>query len=161
MSQVSTVQVEDISEKSGVNQKGNAWTRWALKDGNGDWYSTFEKGVVHEGLKGQRVEVEWEQNGDYRNLLRATVQAAKPELGTGEYIKAKEPPSTQRGIHASVALGHAVAWCSVTEGKDVLSEHGVVKVAQVFFDWLTDRAEGNAVAGPTTSRSTEPEDVPI
>jgi hypothetical protein len=42
-----------------------------LKDLEGNWYSTFERGVVTEDMKGQNVEIEWEQNGDFRNLLRA------------------------------------------------------------------------------------------
>ena len=74
MSQVSTITVEATTEKSGVSQKtGRPWTKWALSDGE-NWYGTFEQGVVHDGLKGQQVEIEWEQNGDFRNLLRAAPQ---------------------------------------------------------------------------------------
>jgi len=79
MSQVTTIVVEATTEKSGVSQKtGKPWTKWALKDGNENWYGTFERGVVHDGLKGQKVDIEWEQNGDFRNLLRATPHEDSP-----------------------------------------------------------------------------------
>lgn len=155
MSQVSTVLVEDVVEKEGATN-GKAWKRYGLKDGNGDWYSTFESGVITPGLKGQRVEVEWEANGNFKNLLRATPQDAKPEPGTGNYIKGKEAPETQRNIRASVALENAVAWCiGNDETRATLSEHGVVKVARVFYNALQELAEGNAPAGQTTSPSSD------
>lgn len=73
MSQTSTITVEATTEKSGVSQKtGKPWTKWALKDENDNWYGTFERGVVHDGLEWQAVEIEWEQDGNFRNLLRAT-----------------------------------------------------------------------------------------
>lgn len=71
MSQITTVVVEDVSERSG-EKDGRKWTKYALKDGNGDWYGTFEKGVVVEAMKGNKYEIEWEQNGNFKNLLRAS-----------------------------------------------------------------------------------------
>lgn len=163
MSQVSTIQVEDYSEKSGTNRNGKPYTRWAVKDGNGDWYSTFHKDIVDESVKGQKLEIEWEPEGDFKTLLRASpldTDESKPELGTGNYIKGKEAPETQRNIRASVALENAVAWCAANdEARSTLSEHGVVKVARVFYNALTELAEGKA---PETRTMTSPsEDVPL
>lgn len=156
MSQTATVLVDDVSAKQGETN-GKAWTRYALKDGNGDWYSTFEKDVVKSEMKGQRVEIEWEKNGNFNNLLRATPteESHTPPLGTGEYVKGKEAPSTQRAISAAVALQWATTWCLGIPEKDVINENGVLLVANKYFDWLMARAEGNAVAGPTTSPSSE------
>lgn len=162
MSQVSTVLVEEVSEKSGVNAKGNPWTNYKIKDGNGDWYSTFEKGVVLPELKGQRVEIEWEPDGNFKKLLRATPQEAKPEPGTGNYIKGKEAPETQRNIRASVALENAVAWCiGNDESRATLSEHGVVLVAKVFYKGLQEMAEGKEPGTPATSPSSDGAELPI
>lgn len=156
MSQVTTVLVEDVSEKQGETN-GKPWTRYVIKDGNGDFYSTFEAGVAVDELKGKRVEIEWEQHGSFRNLLRATVAeeaAETPPLATGEYVKGKEAPETQRAIHASVALERAVAWCSVIPERDVITEHGVLLVANRFYGWLRDRAEGKEI-GTKQSPSSE------
>jgi len=88
MSQVTTIVVEATTEKSGVSQKtGKPWTKWALKDPEGNWYGTFERGVVHDGLKDRAVEIEWEQRGDFRDLLRATPAgppAPSSQLPSGE-----------------------------------------------------------------------------
>lgn len=78
MSQTATIVVEDISEKSGTNKNGKAYTKWALKDGNGDWYSTFERGVVLDSMKGQKVDIEWEPNGNFKNLLKASTHEDSP-----------------------------------------------------------------------------------
>lgn len=160
MTQLSTIHVEDISEKSG-ERNGKAWTRWALKDTDGNWYSTFERGVVVPAMKGQAYQIEWEANGDFKNLLRATPSddgavEPKPEPGTGNYIKGKEAPETQRNIRASVALENAVAWCAASDdARNALSEHGVVKVARVFYDALTELAEGKVPSTGTPSPSSE------
>ena len=155
MSQVSTVMVDQVVEKSG-EKNGKPWTRWGLKDGNGYWYSTFERGVVLESMKGQRVEIEWEQNGDYRNLLRASPAEPKPEPGTANYIKGKEAPETQRAIRASVALNAAVAYYAATpEAQQTLTEHGVVLIAKVFYRGLEEMAEGKDQGGQMISPSSD------
>ena len=88
MSQTSTVLVEDVTEKSGTSQKtGKPWTKWALKDGNGDWYDTFERGVVTPDLKGTKVVIEWEPDGNFKNLLRVAPHEDSPigsRTDTGE-----------------------------------------------------------------------------
>jgi hypothetical protein len=88
MSTVSTITVEATTEKSGVSQKtGKPWKKYALKDANGEWYGTFENGVVHDAMKGQKYEIEWEQDGNFKNLLRATPTSDSPvssRLETGE-----------------------------------------------------------------------------
>ena len=66
-----TVLVEDVSEKSGTSSNGRTWKKWALKDSDGQWYGTFESGVVVPAMKGQTYEIEWEQDGNFKNLLRA------------------------------------------------------------------------------------------
>ena len=79
VSQTSTVIVEDVSEKSGVSSKTNKpWKKWALKDGNGDWYGTFEAGVVTSEMKGKKYDIEWEPDGNFKNLLRATPHEESP-----------------------------------------------------------------------------------
>lgn len=157
MSQVSTVLVEDYREKSGTTN-GKPWTNHSIRDANGDWYGTFEAGVVKPEMKGQRVEIEWEPDGNFKNLLRATPveeTAETPPLGTGQYVKGKEAPETQRNIRASVALENAVAWCSASEdARAALNEHGVVKIAQVFYNALEAMAEGNG-GTQTSSPSSE------
>ena len=78
MSRVDVVLVEDVTRKTG-EKNGRAWTRYSVKDSDGNWYSTFEGGVVNSSMKGQTVELEWEQNGDFRNLLRASGPGAGSE----------------------------------------------------------------------------------
>lgn len=71
MSEHTTTVVADVNRKTGeTNNK--AWTRYSLKDDDGNWYSTFESGLISSDLKGQRVSLEWEQNGDFKTLLKVS-----------------------------------------------------------------------------------------
>jgi hypothetical protein len=64
-----TVLVESVDEKAGETN-GKAWTKFSLKDANGEFYSTFDRavGVEAQRLIGKRAEIEFEVNGKWKNL---------------------------------------------------------------------------------------------
>ena len=64
-----TVMVEKVDEKAGETN-GKAWTKFSLKDANGEFYSTFDRavGVEAQRLIGQRAVIEYEVNGKWKNL---------------------------------------------------------------------------------------------
>jgi hypothetical protein len=66
--------VEKIIEKEGATD-GRAWTRYGVKDGNGEWYSTFEQSVVAGLKEGEKARIQYESkqvNGRVvKNLLAA------------------------------------------------------------------------------------------
>ena len=77
MSETATILCEDISEKSG-EKNGRTWTKYSLKDGNGNWYGTFEAGVISSDYKGKRLNIEFEQDGKFKNLLSASPVEESP-----------------------------------------------------------------------------------
>lgn len=73
--------VEKIIEKEGATD-GRAWTRYGVKDGNGEWYSTFEQSVVAGLKEGEKARIQYESkqvNGRIvKNLLAA--ELSEPSL---------------------------------------------------------------------------------
>lgn len=72
MSDTATVLIESVDEKQGETD-GRAWTKYTLKDGNGNFYSTFDRAVVQPVLEavGKRVRIEYEVKGKFKNLSKA------------------------------------------------------------------------------------------
>jgi len=60
--------VETVTKKTGQGKKG-PWTKYGVKIG-GEWYGTFDVkiGEQAEALKGEQVEFEWKQDGEYKTL---------------------------------------------------------------------------------------------
>lgn len=69
MPETTTITISAIEEKAGSTD-GRAWTKYALKDSNGTYYSTFDSAVVQPAreLVGQRALIEYEVSGKYKNL---------------------------------------------------------------------------------------------
>lgn len=64
-----TVVVESVDEKAGeTNNK--KWTKFSLKDANGEYYSTFDSAVIAPArdLVGKRAEIDYEVSGKFKNL---------------------------------------------------------------------------------------------
>ncbi len=147
MSETATVLVDSIDEKNGVSDKGRAWTKFALKDANGEFYSTFDGSVIApaRNLIGQRVEIDYEVSGKFKNLtaIREIAQPAEdPKFGDGSYVKGKENPSTQRSISAAVALQQAVGSMTHTIGTSMTPKEAserVLPLASEYFRWLLQR----------------------
>jgi len=72
VSDTATVLVESITEKHGETN-GKAWTNYVLKDGNGNFYSTFDRATVAPilGADGKRALIEYEIKGKFKNLSKA------------------------------------------------------------------------------------------
>lgn len=71
MSDTATLVIAEISEpKTGTGKKGK-WTRYAFKDGNDDYYSTFQKSVFDPAyeLQGKKAKVTYEVDGDFKNIV--------------------------------------------------------------------------------------------
>jgi hypothetical protein len=79
MTESRTVVVQEFMEKSG-DKDGKPWTRFAIKDANGDIYSTFKKEIIQpvRELTGQKVDITYTINGKYKNL-----ETAQPHQGNG------------------------------------------------------------------------------
>ncbi len=86
MSDTATIIVESIDEKHG-DKDGRKWTKWSLKDANGNWYSTFDSAVIAPAreLTGKRAEVDYEVKGQFKNL--SAVRAAAEDSA----ISARSP----------------------------------------------------------------------
>ena len=78
MSETATILVEDKSEKPGTSAKGNAWTKHAIRDANGEWYSTFDGSVIPSDIKGKRAVITYEVDGKFKNLLSLEVEKESP-----------------------------------------------------------------------------------
>ncbi len=147
MSETATLVIAQIPEpKTGTGKKG-AWTRYAFKDGNDEFYSCFSKTVFEPayGLKGQKAQVTYDVDGDFKNIVKiepAEDEAEEPKLGDGSYIKGQEHPSKQRSIHAAVALQQAVASMTHTIGTSMTPKEAserVLPLAGEYFRWLLQR----------------------
>lgn len=80
MSETTVVTVSEIVEKAGETN-GKPWTRYAIKDGNGIFYSTFNADVIAPARdrKGQQVEITFEQKDKFKNLEAVKIpDAASP-----------------------------------------------------------------------------------
>ena len=64
--------IERVTTKDGSNDKG-AWTIYGIFIG-GERYSTFSDsiGEAAQMLEGQRAELEWAQDGQYKTALGVT-----------------------------------------------------------------------------------------
>lgn len=77
--QTKTITVQDVLVKEGAKD-GRAWKKWAVKDGNGDLFSTFSEtvGSVGEGLVGKRAVITFKVSGDrgqFNDLLTLEPEA--------------------------------------------------------------------------------------
>jgi hypothetical protein len=71
MSETTTLVIAEIPEpKTGTGKKGK-WTRYAFKDGNDEFFSTFQKSAFEPAyeLKGQKAKVTYEVDGDFKNIV--------------------------------------------------------------------------------------------
>lgn len=71
MSETTTLVITDIPEpKTGTGKKGK-WTRYAFKDGNDEFFSTFQKSVFDPAyeLQGKKAKVTYEVDGDFKNIV--------------------------------------------------------------------------------------------
>lgn len=109
-----TVLIAEAEIKEGVSQKtGKPWKRLVVKDGNGDFYSTFESGLFDAALNniGKRAVIGYEVDGNFKNLtsLREAEKPAQEKMGTGEYVTGQKPPIEARRIAALNASTNATA----------------------------------------------------
>jgi hypothetical protein len=76
VSEKRTVVVQEIMQKSG-EKDGKPWTRYAIKDANGDIYSTFKAESIApvRDATGQKVDIEFTVNGQYKNLVSAAIHS--------------------------------------------------------------------------------------
>lgn len=138
-----TVLIDKIAESSGTAKSGKPWTKWAIKDANGEYYSTFSRDVLNGAKEGDRVEIDFDVDGKFKNLTAVRPVEAEPKLGDGSYVKGRENPDTQRSISASVALQQAVATMAHTIGTSVTpkaASERVLPLAAEYFRWLIQRA---------------------
>jgi len=70
--------LEKVSTKTGESKKG-PWTKYGLLI-DGEWYSTFSGtlGAEAEGLQGETVTVEWEQDGKFKTAKTIAIMGDRP-----------------------------------------------------------------------------------
>ena len=66
--------VADHEQKEGTTSKGRPWVLTRMQDGNGEWYSTFDKGmgITILGLKGKKADITYELGEKGRDLKSIT-----------------------------------------------------------------------------------------
>jgi len=62
------VQIKQVSKKS-CNGKYGTFIRQAIMDENGEWYGAPEQQWNFKPVEGMSVEIEFEINGQYKNLI--------------------------------------------------------------------------------------------
>ena len=97
------VVIESVSFKDGVSQNGKPWKRLIVKDANGNYYSSFERGLFEEAqrLEGHRATIHYEQEGRFQNLtsIKPADKPIEEKLGTGEYVRAQSAhPDARRSL---------------------------------------------------------------
>ena len=111
-----TVTIAEVAVKEGMSNNGKPWKRIVVKDGNGNYYSTFEPGLFEPAkqLEGHRAVIAYEQDGKFQNLtsIRPAEKPVEEKLGTGEYVKGQAAPSDARRILLCVAWERA---CELTD----------------------------------------------
>lgn len=107
--------LEDVSDKSGKNKRGEPWTKFGLKV-KGEWYGTFDGdlGALAKSLKGNEVSVGWIQDGEYKTVKliapapAATSSAPAPDDRLMAYLAVYEngfPKLFSRGCeHIKIGL---------------------------------------------------------
>ena len=115
------VVIESVSFKDGVSEKtGKPWKRLIIKDANGNYYSSFERGLFEEAqrLEGHRATIRYEQEGRFQNLtsIKPAEKPVEEKLGTGEYVKGQLAPTDARRILACSAWNCAAAMAQADLG---------------------------------------------
>lgn len=112
-----TVVVKDVTTKEGVGKKG-PWKLWRVIDGNDDAYSTFSagEGQKAEVLKGKKAVINYELDGDFKNLLAITEYVESKNGGRGW-----DDPVRQRSIILQSSL--KVASETVNAAADRSEQH--------------------------------------
>ena len=89
------VTIEKIGSSTGQND-GRTWTRWTLKDANGNWYSTFQEEVIApiRGHEGQRAEIVYESVPKNGRILRNLVSAKLADQATLDSTQATYAPAS-------------------------------------------------------------------
>lgn len=86
-----TIEIAAIKRTPGKDKRGKPYERTSLKSEGGDWFSTLNS---HEGLDllliGQTVDIEYELNGQYKNLTK--VGKVHPAAKQKDSRSTTEPP---------------------------------------------------------------------
>lgn len=87
--QTTIVTIEKVTDKEGASN-GKAWRKWSVKDGDGNWYSSFDAGTgsAARGLEGQRAQIVWKTSGDqgqFKDLISVAAVSAGADPGHEEF----------------------------------------------------------------------------
>jgi hypothetical protein len=101
---VDEILVEKITAKEGATD-GRPWTRFAIKDAVGEWYSTFDGTIIADLKEGQKARIRYESkplNGRVvKNLLAA--EPVEEASGLPDTYRAErptgEPDWDKKGLH--------------------------------------------------------------
>jgi len=70
--------VQTKTEKHGSSAKG-PWIRYAIKDGNDEWYSTFSKSVADQLVEGEKARIKYETKIVSGRTVKNLLEVAQPE----------------------------------------------------------------------------------
>jgi hypothetical protein len=101
VSETATIVIAELEEKPG-EKNGRKFTKHAIKDANGTWYSTFDGAVFAPArdLVGKRAEIDYEVSGQFKNL--SAVRAAESQNGGG--------PSEEKWEEIGLRKTRCVIW---------------------------------------------------
>ena len=135
-----TITVAEVAVKEGMSANGKPWKRIVVKDGNGNYYSTFEPGLFDPAkqLEGHRALIAYEQDGKFQNLtaIRPAEKSVEEKLGTGEYVKGQTAPTDARRILACSAWN-----CAATMAQSELGYEAAKHLADRIFEDMLRKSD--------------------
>ena len=130
-------------------KKDNGWYEGKTDTGLDLSTKKPELGQILLACRGQRadIEISTKVNGNFTNNYLDEISPANPTEaplpGSGNYVKGKEAPETQRAIAAAVALKEAVNTANHTVRPDMTAKEvseKVLPLASSYFHWLLWRS---------------------
>jgi hypothetical protein len=138
-----TVLIAEAQVKEGVSQKsGKPYKRLVIKDGNGDFYSSFEEGLFEPALKaiGKKAVIGFEVEGNFKNLtaLREVVEETPPKPGTGDYVTGQKPKIEIRRMCALNAAYQASKLTEILISRQAVTQELTPDLARATWDAMFD-----------------------
>jgi hypothetical protein len=121
--------VETITTKEGSTD-GRPWKRYGIKDGNGEWYSTFDEATVARLKEGGKARIEYTSKPVNGRILKNLVSAEPVENGTvPEQYSHQRPDGEADWDKVAIGKTRCALWMHYLAGQLAASVY--VKAANV------------------------------
>ena len=108
--------VEKIVEKPG-NTNGKDWVRYGIKDGNGEWYSTFSKELVAKLTEGQKARIQYETKPVNGRVMKNLVAVEELEPGVPESYSHQTPSGEADWDKVALGKTRCLLWAEYLSGQ--------------------------------------------